>query len=127
LPDDVTLGTASLTQLGCPSSTYTYLECLQDGIDWWTCKRLYPMVPIPAHSELALSVTASGMGLNGTIVLEGGLRYRETTRQVGANRRLGCFVLDDVTVTGFTGFQAYVESQVRLLFDSSDQLCLTPP
>jgi len=28
-------------------------------------------------------------------------------------------VLDDVTVTGF---QAYVESQVRLLFDSNDEL-----
>jgi hypothetical protein len=127
LPDDVTLGLASLTRMACPSSTYTYFDCLQDGIDWSTCKRMYPKQPIPAHSELSLSVPASGsLGTNGTIILEGGLRYRETTRQFGSNLRLGCFGLDDITVTGFVGLQGFVEEQVRLLF-TNNELCLTPP
>ena len=128
LPPSVTLGTASLTSLACPSSTYTYLDCLQDGIDWWICKRLYPMQEIPSHSELTVSLPASGpAGAHGTITFEGGLRYRETTTQFGGNTRLGCFVLADITVTGFTGLQSVVETQAEQLFDANDELCFTAP
>jgi hypothetical protein len=128
LPDSVTLGTASLTSLACPSSTYTYFDCLQDGINWSICKRLYPMQEVPTHSEVTVSLPASGPGnAHGTITFQGGLRYRETTTQFGANSRLGCFVLDDVTVTGFTGLQSVVEEKARQLFDVNDELCFTAP
>ena len=128
LPDSVTLGTASLTNLACPSSTYTYLDCLQDGINWATCKRLYPMQEVPTHAELTVSLPASGpAGAHGTITFQGGLRYRETTAQFGGNARLGCFVLADITVTGFTGLQSVVETQAGGLFDANDELCFTAP
>jgi len=128
LPDSVTLGTASLTSLGCPSSTYTYLDCLQDGINWSTCKRLYPMQEVPAHAEVTVSLPASGPGnAHGTITFQGGLRYRETTTQFGANTRLGCFVLSDVTVTGYTGLQSLVETQAEQLFDANNELCFPAP
>ena len=128
LPDSVTLGTASLTNLACPSSTYTYLDCLQDGIDWWICKRMYPMQEVPAHAAVTVSLPASGPGnAHGTITFQGGLRYRETTTQLGANARRGCFVLDDVTVTGYTGLQNVVETQAEQLFDANNELCFTAP
>ena len=128
LPDSVTLGRASLTNLGCPSSTYTYLDCLRDGISWSICKRQYPMQPIPAHAELTLSVPASGPGsASGTITLQGGLRYRETTTQTGGDARLGCVVLGDITVTGYTGLQGLVEEKVAGLFDAHGELCLGFP
>ena len=128
LDDNVTLGTASLTSLACPSSTYTYFDCLQDGINWSICKRLYPMQEVPAHAEVTVSLPASGpAGTHGTITFEGGLRYRETTTHFGGNTRLGCFVLADVTVTGFTGLQSVVETKARQLFDANDELCFTAP
>jgi hypothetical protein len=128
LPDYVTLGTASLTSLACPSSTYTYLDCLQDGINWSICKRMYPMQEVPAHAEVTVSLPASGpAGAQGTITFQGGLRYRENTTQFGGNARLGCFVLDAITVTGFTGMQSVVETQARQLFDANDELCFTAP
>jgi hypothetical protein len=128
LPDSVTLGTASLASLACPSSTYTYLDCLQDGINWSICKRLYPMQEVPTHSEITVSLPASGpAGSQGTITFQGGLRYRETTTQFGSNARLGCFVIADITVTGFTGLQSVVETKAGELFDANGELCFPAP
>jgi hypothetical protein len=128
LPAGVTIDTASLASLGCPSSTYTYLDCLQDGISWVTCKRMYPMQAVPSHSELTVSLSVSApAGAHGTIALAGGLRYRETTAQFGGPDRLGCFEVGGMTVTGFTGLQGVVEDQVSDLFDANGELCFPAP
>src|SRR5262249_29407813 len=92
------------------------------------CKRMYPMQEVPAHADVTVSLPASGPGnASGTITFRGGLRYRESTTQFGANTRRGCFVLDDVTVTGYTGLQNVVETQAEQLFDANNELCFTAP